>query len=445
MCFAVARNQQGEVDAMAMARNTGGFANLATLAREDPDFVKQAYGRIELHPGLPKGKRWLLKWEGNAARIKPTRNEVRERAETQGSELCVQLEEFAHLPICGIRFMACIEVGNSNVNVTNAEELNAMAAESHRAGFLFLVGQTMKFGLPERDLNKRPVKDRRRAAERQAKAEVLFATALREGHVDYDAYISSFPGTLDGCDAQMLGEDRELAEYEAELGAATHGRLMLMACESDTDTMSRRAETASAVQHAVGTISGPATWGMSFWEVDWEELLDAKGSPEMAALTALERFRVDLSTGGAKTRHNDRRRAITTPYWDALGIPKEQVEAASYMDSHNSEASAFTTMPVRPSLNHLSNPGSGADLWKSYDAARRQLISELFGPTGTTHAVSSDHELGYFLRDGLHAAAIGPALWLTECHLSVFIGMADYVDTFLFHPATMAVRYEHGR
>lgn len=428
---------------MLLPRKIEEFATLGALAKRDPNAVRESYGRIELHPGLPAGKNWLMKWEQDdpaffAARLRPR---------TQGEALGVGLDEFAHLPIAGIRFLTLMNNGKSDAYVSKVQELNAVAAEAHQAGFLCLVGQTIDCEATEPDLIDRSVKGWHTAAKRRAASEVLFAAALREGQVDYDAYIVAFPGSLNWFDGQRLTEDRELAKCQADLTASTTGRLKVMASEGSTDTVPRRAEIANAKLQVVGTVSGPAVWGLSFWDVDWDELLWVTESPDAARLRALNQIRMDLCTGGAKTRHNDLRRAITSPYWDALGITEDQADAPSTGDARNPVAATDTPVPSRQPLNQLSKPSSGVDLWNSYDDARQQAIKEFFGPAGNVNIVCSDHDIDCFLKERLRPSAFddGSALSLVECQLSVFNGMADYVDTFLFHPANMAGRYKIGQ
>jgi hypothetical protein len=234
------------------------------------------------------------------------------------------LAELATIPtVVGIKFMTYVDSDHPETYSTIVEEVRLQADAAHAVGLLFFPED-----LPAKSVAGRPF-DEVGQVERsrwEARNPILFAKALREGGVDYDAYKFAFPGNLDMPEAVLSDHLKEMAGY-------TQGRLLMMLSGGAKDTAERARVAAQHGLSIVGFFPGRGVWGEAFWNVPPAPQGDIPGKAQV-----LEAIKADLrgekpSKVGEKTTKDrymelaDVRDNRMQPYWVHLSLTEGEITA----------------------------------------------------------------------------------------------------------------------
>ncbi len=268
------------------------FVSLKDLAGEDKDFVAKNYGKITLHPQLPKNKNYMIKWEANDVTV----NFDVDMPKTKVEKLGVAIDEFSHIEnIVGVKMMVFVDSSYPQIFPQIIKHVNMHAKAAHEAGFLVNVEglhTANKQGKPmEEAFDLSTYEGQRQKALWEAANTLEFARHIKDAKVDFDMNKTFFPGTLavfegEGADnGNRLMSNDEIETNLKVLREYSGGRPMLILSGGDTDVMIEQAKMfAKHVPELVGSFSGRWTWrpmfddpenGVSDTKQRYEDLVDA--------------------------------------------------------------------------------------------------------------------------------------------------------------------------
>ena len=305
----------------------GNFVNLKKLSTIDRDEVKKNYGNIMLHPGLPKDKLYVLKWEGEGTPNGEVGNEIGKRPTNQGEELKITPGELAHISeIVGLKFMTYVDSSKPEAFAEITKEVQSQSVATHRAGFLFFPEN-----LPAKNVNgddftvafeSQDVRGKRKLTSEGEKEKagwdannsVLFAQALDKAGIDYDALKSSCPGEP----ANMPID--EIKKNLAAINKAIAGRFFMMLSGGDANTLVEKAEMVrDGIGGFVGFFAGRGVWQKSFTGVPSDP-----SNIEEVKLQIAE----NLKQGDARSQYNALSQVKPAkPWWWNLGLTRKEILA----------------------------------------------------------------------------------------------------------------------
>ncbi|MCM8797159.1 MAG: UTP--glucose-1-phosphate uridylyltransferase, partial [Candidatus Omnitrophica bacterium] len=383
-------------------------ATLKTIPlTEQASYLKEHFGRLQLHPQLPQDKLYVVKWEANSTpngdieKVKKDQSwAIGNTPKNQGMELGISLEELRQVPqVIGVKFMTYIDAAlhKENPETLNniVTEVRSQAEEAHRAGLLFfpedLPAKSMN-GVAFEEKGKKTKLGQRKEAIWAAENSLMFAKALAELGVDYDTYKFTFPGILDnyeGTQERIMTEEEVTANLK-EMAQHTQGRLMMMLSRGGADT-AKKAAIATQYLPIVGFFPGRGVWGKSFWEIQSFE----RTHPNFNLM--LESIRLDLRDGTTRQRYDELEIVLNNmkPFWEHLGVTREEIGQASSSAVSREEVPVagdyLLALPDQHPLMLLNRMGRKAikemslRLKRSKDPSERKLLAEylLKSCTGT--------------------------------------------------------------
>ncbi|GEM_PF-3829423 len=299
--------------------------------------VRGEDGRLRLHPDLPQDKLYVVKWEANNTPngdpLKGLNKAIGNRPMNQGEELGYTLEEIAAIPeVVGIKFMAYVDSAQPDTYKTIGEEMKKQAELAHAAGLLFFPEDLPAKSINGKSFDEKTPQGRREKAVWEARNAVLFAKALHDSQVDYDAYKFTFPGTLsiDPETGKRIMTDEEIETNLKEMAQYVQGRLVMMLSGGKKELVPM-AEMAARYLPVVGFFPGRGVWGNAFWDIAPVQKDDRQAIEAMK-----QQIAEDLRAGGTKSRFDEINEVMMRamkPFWEYLGLKKPERQTIPTTDT----------------------------------------------------------------------------------------------------------------
>ena len=311
-------------------KETKEFVNLKGLATLDKKAVRESYEAIILHPQLPTDKLYVLKWEGETTPTgdisKGDQYKIGNRPTNQGEELNIAPEEVAQIEqVVGLKFMTYVDSSSPEAYNTIIDEVKKQSISTHKAGLLFFPEDLPAKTAAGKDLDEVFNTDLEKA-KWAANNPKLFAKALFEAEVDFDAYKFTFPG-----DPAVMEPEEYIANLK-EMYKYLVDTVGMMLSGGKPETLIERATVASREFNRKGDIAGRGVWQDSFFKIP-QDPGDISGVKEKIAK--------EIKTGSAKRQYDALSKIKPIkPWWEFLGLTKQEI----------------LTIQAKPDLDSIQSP-----------------------------------------------------------------------------------------
>lgn len=280
--------------------------------------IRQYFGDLQLHPELPKGKTYVVKWEGNRT-PNGDATPIGETPTNQGTELGITLEDLKRLKaqgVIGIKFMTYIDSDQPDTLPAIVSEVKAMAERAHEAELLFFPED-----LPAKTMNGEAFDTSTREGLRKkalwsARNPILFAKEMRRQGVDLDAYkytppftLDTYPTELAEYEGERIMSDEEVEANIREFLSHTQDWLLMQLSGGSADTAEKARRMIARGAPVVGFFPGRGVWGKAFWDNQME--------------LPKARIEIDLRQGGTRQRFEELQSVLENnmkPFWEHVGF-----------------------------------------------------------------------------------------------------------------------------